>query len=42
MRGKGFELNPYEPCVENKMTGYNKMSVFWHVYNLKVSHVDPK
>ena len=42
MRGKGFELNPYEPCAENEMTRGKKIAVFWHVYDLKVSHVDPK
>ena len=40
--GKGFELNPFEQCVANKMIGCKKMSVFWNVYDLKVSHVDPK
>ena len=42
MRGKGVELNPYDQCVENKMIGVNKMTVYWHVGDLKVSHVDPK
>ena len=42
MRGKGFELNPYDPCVANKMIGGNKMTVYWYVENLKVSHGDPK
>ena len=40
MIGKGFELNPYSPCVAN--FGGNKMTVYWHVNNLKVSRVDPK
>ena len=42
MRGKGFELNPYDPCVENKMIGGKQVSVCWHVDNLKVFHVEPK
>ena len=42
MRGKGFELNPYDPCVANKMIVGKQMIVFWNLYNLKVSHVDPK
>ena len=42
MRGKGFELNPYYPCVANKMIGGKKMILYWNVYDLKVSHVDPK
>ena len=27
MRIKGFELNPYDPCVANKMIGSKKISV---------------
>ena len=42
MRIKGFELNPYDPCVANKMIVGKQMIVFWNLYNLKVSHVDPK
>ena len=42
MRGKGFELNLYDPCVSNKMIRGNQMTVFWHVENLKFSHVNLK
>ena len=42
MRGKGFGINPYDPCVANKMIGDKKMTAYWHVDDLKVSHVDPK
>ena len=42
MRGKGFELNPYDPCLESKMIGGKKRKILWHVENLKVSHVDHK
>ena len=27
MRSKGFDLNPYNPCVTNKMIGCNHMAV---------------
>ena len=40
--GKGFELNPYDPCVMNKIIGGKQMKVFWHVGDLKVSHMDTK
>ena len=40
MRGKEFELNTYGPCMVNKMIKGKKMKVCWHVYDLKVSHVD--
>jgi hypothetical protein len=36
----GFELNPYDPCVANKMVNCKQMTVCWHVDDLKVSHVD--
>ena len=42
MRGKEFELNPYEPCVANKTIGGKQMTVCCHVDDMKVSHVDPK
>ncbi len=31
----GFEINPYNPCVANKITdGGNQLPVIWHVDNL--------
>ena len=42
MRGKGFELNPYDPYVTNKMIGGKKMEVFYYLDNLEVSHMKPK
>ena len=42
MRGKGFEINPYDPCMSNKIIGGKQMEFCWHVDDLKVSHVDPK
>jgi hypothetical protein len=33
-------LNPYDPCVTNKMVNGKQMTVCWHVDNLKVSHMD--
>ena len=37
----GFELNPYDPCVANKMINGNQCTILWHVDDLKISHVDP-
>ena len=34
----GFEVNPYDPCVANKMVNGHQMTVCWHVDDLKVSH----
>ena len=38
----GFELNPYDPCVVNKMVNGEQLSVCWHVDDLMSSHIDPK
>ena len=38
----GFELNPYDPCVANKMVNGKQMTASWHVDDVKCSHVDPK
>lgn len=37
----GFELNPYDPCVANKMVGGKQLTVAWHVDDLKISHENP-
>ena len=34
----GFEINPYNPCVANKMVKGSQMTVIWHVDDLKISH----
>jgi len=36
----GFELNPYDPCVANKMINGKQMTIGWHVDDCKVSHVE--
>ena len=35
----GFELNPYDPCVANKIVDGKQLTVVWHIDDLKVSHV---
>ena len=40
--GYGFQLNPYDPCVANKMVEGAQMTVSWHVDDLKVSHLNKK
>ena len=37
----GFEKNPYDFCVANKMVNGKQLTVGWHVDDLKISHVDP-
>ena len=34
----GFEVNPYDPCVANKVINGSQMTVTWHVDDLKISH----
>ena len=37
----GFEINPYDPCVANKVINGHQMTVVWHVDDLKISHKNP-
>ena len=34
----GFKLNPYDPCVANKIVHGKQLTIAWHVDDLKVSH----
>jgi hypothetical protein len=36
----GLKINPYDPCVANKNVK-RKLTVVWHVDNLKVNHRKP-
>ena len=36
----GFRINPYDPCVANKMISGKQLKVLWHVEDLKISCVD--
>jgi hypothetical protein len=36
----GYEINPYDWCVANKMVNGKQCTVLWHVDDLKISHVD--
>jgi hypothetical protein len=40
LKGKGFKLNRYDPCTENKMAQGNQFIVLWHVNCLKMSHME--
>ena len=42
MEGAGFVVNPYDPCVANKMVDGYQITVSWHVDDLLISHKDPK
>ena len=38
LENMGFEVNPYDPCVANKMVNGSQMTICWHVDDLKGSH----
>ena len=33
-------MNPYDPCVANKIVNGEQMTVTWHINDLKLSHKD--
>ena len=38
----GFEINPYDPCIANKMINGKQMTICFHVDDCKLSHHDCK
>jgi Reverse transcriptase (RNA-dependent DNA polymerase) len=40
--GWGFEVNPYDWCVANKIVNGSQCTIVWHVDDLKISHKDEK
>ena len=38
----GFEVNPYDMCIANRMVNGKQHTMTWHVDDVKSSHVDPK
>jgi len=36
----GFEINPYDTCVANKIVNGKQCTIVWHVDDLKISHVE--
>eukprot|EP00957_Ditylum_brightwellii_P200639 15295516-Ditylum_brightwellii.AAC.1 len=36
----GFKVNPYDPCIANKMINGKQMTVTWHIDDLKISHME--
>ena len=40
LEGMGFVINPYDPCVANKLVNGVYCTVCWHVDNLKLSYRD--
>ena len=42
MENIGFEFNPYDSCVSNRIKIGNKHTVRFHVDDIMFSHVNPK
>ena len=41
LEAKGFEFNPYDPCIANKMVNGKQQTIRFHVDDLLSSHMDP-
>ena len=39
---EGFEINPYDPCVANKMMNGKQQTIFWNVDDCKLSHINKR
>ena len=42
LKKRGFELNPYDPCVKNNAVDGKVLTVCFHVDDNKISHVSRK
>jgi hypothetical protein len=42
LKEMGFEINPYDPCVANKVVNGTQMTVRWHVNDLMISHISQR
>jgi hypothetical protein len=42
LKDMGFELNPYDACVANKVINGTQCTIVWYVDDNKISHIDPK
>ena len=40
LKRNNFVLNPYDPCVANRVVDDKQQTVLWHVDDCKISHVD--
>ena len=40
LKGMGFELNEYDPCVANKVINRKQCTIAWYVDDNKISHED--
>ena len=41
MKGHGFEINPYDKCISNKIINGKQCTIMFYVDDNKISHEDP-
>ncbi len=42
LKNRGFTVNPYDPCVWNRVIVGKQMTICFHVNNCKISYLKPK
>ncbi len=42
LKNRGFTVNPYDPCVWNRDIVGKQMTIYFHVDDCKILHLDPK
>jgi hypothetical protein len=42
LKNRGLTVNPYDPCVWNRVIVIKQMTICFHVDDCKISHLDPK
>ena len=42
LEAQGFEINPYDLCVANKIVGGKQLTITWQVYDLNILNVERK
>ncbi len=42
LKNRGFTVNPYAPCIWNRVIVGKQMTICFHVDDCKISHLDPK
>jgi hypothetical protein len=40
LKSQGFEINPYDPCMADKIIKGEQFTMTWHFDNIKMSHKD--
>ena len=40
IKAEGYQINPYDPCVANKIIDGEQHTLVWHVDNVKASHIN--